>query len=355
MCIRDRFAYSAIISSSAEATASQRSLLRVGSSASASIAAPPQVLDSADFDNTPVIRYTGARLGADATDAIDVIAVDPATFDEAAYWDSRFSDLSLEELMARIDGDAGEAVPAVVAGSAPDATLLQISSYEVPIEVVGRAGTFPGVLEGRPLVVVAREPLTESLAASDASLRIGEGDFQVWGNGTASEMNTALTAAGESVHTLLSAAELRDTPPFLALTWTFGLLEALGVLIGLVALVGMFLYLQTRQREQQVSYALGTRMGLERSSHRLSIGIEMTGMLGASVLLGLVLAIIVTVPTHDHIQVFSDPGSVPLVRVPAIALGLAAVVVLAAAWVGAWFVQREADGTDVAQVMRLAR
>jgi len=197
--------------------------------------------------------------------------------------------------------------------------------------------------------------LTEALAASDASLRIGEGDFQVWGNGTPSAMNTALTDAGESVHTLLSAAELRETPPFLALTWTFGLLEALGVLIGLVALVGMFLYLQTRQREQQVSYALGTRMGLERSSHRLSIGLEMMGMLGVSVLLGLVLAFIVTVPTDDHIQVFSDPGSVPLVQIPTAALALAATVVLAAAWVGAWFVQREADRIDVAQVMRLAR
>ncbi|MGH2775997.1 MAG: hypothetical protein ACRDJT_11285 [Actinomycetota bacterium] len=349
------FAYSAIISSSAEATASQKSLIRVGSSVSASISAPPEVLDSAGFDNTPVIRYTGARLGADVTDAVDVIAVDPATFDEAAFWDSRFSDVSLEELLTRIDGDTDDGVPVVVAGSAPDATLLQISSYEVPIEVVGRAETFPGVLEGRPLIVVAREPLTEALAANDATLRIGEGDFQVWGNGTPSEMNTAFVAAGESVHTLVSAAELRDTPPFLALTWTFGLLEALGVLIGLVTLVGMFLYLQTRQREQQVSYALGARMGLERGSHRLSIGIEMTGMLGASVLLGLVLAIIVTVPTHDHIQVFSDPGSVPLVQIPAATLALAAAVVLAAAWMGAWFVQREADRTDVAQVMRLAR
>ena len=349
------FAYSAIISSSAEATASQHSLLRVGSRVSASISAPPRVLDSADFANTPVIRYAGARLGTDATNAIDVIAVDPATFDEAAYWDSRFSDVSLEELLTRIDGDTGEDVPAVVVGAAPDATLLQISSYDVPIEVLGRAEAFPGVLEGRPLIVVAREPLTRALAANDASLRIGEGDFQVWGNSTPSEMKTTLTTAGESVHTLLSAAELRDTPPFLALTWTFGLLEALGVLIGLVALVGMFLYLQTRQREQQVSYALGARMGLERSSHRLSIGIEMTGMLGASVLLGLVLAIIVTVPTHDHIQVFSDSGSVPLVQIPTPALALAAAVVLAAAWVGAWFVQREADRTDVAQVMRLAR
>ena len=349
------FAYSAIISSSAEATASQRSLLRVGSEVSASISAPPRVLASAGFGNTPVVRYTGARLGTDATDVIDVIAVDPETFGEVAYWDSQFSDTPLEELMSRIDGDAGENIPAVFVGDAPDATLLQISSYEVPVEVVGRADTFPGVLESRPLVVVSRNPLSDALAADEATLRIGEGDFQVWGTGTPSEMRAALDDAGESVHTLVSAAELRDTPPFLALTWTFGLLEALGVLIGLVALVGMFLYLQTRQREQQVSYALGSRMGLKRRSHRLSIGIEISGMLGASVLLGLVLAIIVTIPTTDHIQVFSDPGSVPLMRIPVAALVLAAAVALVAAWVGAWFVQREADRTDVAQVMRLAR
>ncbi|MGH2703178.1 MAG: hypothetical protein ACRDJ2_15555, partial [Actinomycetota bacterium] len=299
--------------------------------------------------------YTGARLGTDATDAVDVIAIDAETFGEAAYWDAEFSDSPLEELLSRIDGDAGQNVPAVFVGSAPDSTLLQISSYEVPVEVVGRAETFPGVLESRPLVVVGRNSLSDALAADEASLRVGEGDFQVWGEGTPSEMRAALAEAGESVHTLVSAAELRDTPPFLALTWTFGLLEALGVLIGVVALVGMFLYLQTRQREQQVSYALGSRMGLERRSHRLSIGFEISGMLGASVILGLVLAIIVTIPTTDHIQVFSDPGSVPLVRIPGAALALAAAVALLAAWVGAWIVQREADRTDVAQVMRLAR
>jgi len=349
------FAYSAIISSSAAATAGQRSLLLVGSEVSASVGEPPESLENADFNSTPVVRFTGARLGAGAGEPLDVIAVDPGTFATTAYWESQFSGTSLEDLLARIEDAEAQEVPAVVAGDAPQENLLQISSYEVPVDIVGRAETFPGVLEGRPLVVVDRRSLTRALVEDDGSIRVGESDFQIWGDGTAAQMRTALTNDNQSIHSILSAAELRDTPPFLALTWTFSLLEALGVLIGLVALLGMFLYLQTRQREQQVSYALGARMGLQRSAHRLSIGLEMTGMLGASALLGLALAIIVTLPTHDHIQVFSDPGSVPLVQIPVAALVAAAGVALTSAWVGALYVQREADRADVGQVMRLAR
>ncbi len=42
-------------------------------------------------------------------------------------------------------------------------------------------------------------------------------------------------------------------------------------------------------------------------------------------------------------------------RLSVFVVALAAAVAIVAAWMGAWFVQREADRTDVAQVMRLAR
>jgi ABC-type antimicrobial peptide transport system permease subunit len=115
------------------------------------------------------------------------------------------------------------------------------------------------------------------------------------------------------------------------------------------------MYLQTRQSEQQVSYALSARMGLRRAAHRASVGIEMTALLGASALLGLFLAVVVVLPTNDHIQVFSDPGSVTLLQIPAAVLAVAVGTAVAAGWVAAWFVQRQADRADIAKVMRLAR
>ena len=44
----------------------------------------------------------------------------------------------------------------------------------------------------------------------------------------------------------------------------------------------------------------------------------------------------------------------PLLRVPSMELALTAATFLLAAWVGAWWVQRGADGANVGEVMRLA-
>jgi hypothetical protein len=153
----------------------------------------------------------------------------------------------------------------------------------------------------------------------------------------------------------LTAQELRDTPSYLSLTWTFGLMKALGLLIGFVALLGALLYLQTRQRERQVSYALSRRMGLGRASHRAAVGMELSAMLSIAVLAGVTLALLAAIAMHDRIQLFADADAVPLLRVPILLVAAGVTVLIAFAWASAWLVQRSADRMDVAQVMRLAR
>ena len=83
-----------------------------------------------------------------------------------------------------------------------------------------------------------------------------------------------------------TAARVRTTPAFLSLSWTFGLLQAFGVLAGIITILGVVLYLQARQQSREVSYALARRMGLRRSAHLRSILLELLAMLGAAFILG---------------------------------------------------------------------
>ena len=144
------------------------------------------------------------------------------------------------------------------------------------------------------------------------------------------------------------------TPAFQAQAWTFRLLSALGVLAGTVALVGLVLYAQARQRGRVVAYALTRRMGLSRAAHRRSVLWELAGLLGFAFLLGAGLAVVAAaavLPRHDPMPQL--PPSLAL-ELPGPVLGGTLGCVLLAALAGAVLVQRAADRAKVAEVMRLA-
>jgi putative ABC transport system permease protein len=144
------------------------------------------------------------------------------------------------------------------------------------------------------------------------------------------------------------------TPAFQAQAWTFRLLSALGVLAGTVALVGLVLYAQARQRGRVVAYALTRRMGLSRAAHRRSVLWELAGLLGFAFLLGAGLAVVAAAAVLRRLDPM--PQLPPGLRLELSEAVLAATLagVLLAALAGAVLVQRAADRANVAEVMRLA-
>jgi putative ABC transport system permease protein len=348
------FYYSATLSSSVEATANQRAFVQVGAHVSASLSRMPEPIGADGFSSTPVVRMSdGALMPGD--EPVDVLAVDPQTFAGAAYWDTEFSDKSIHELMDELATPPEEGVPVILAGDALGGDLLSLPSYDIPIAVEGRADRFPGMVGERTTIVISAADLVARIEDAGGSLAGLFPSFQVWSDGTGAALERALEAGDQPAFAFQTARELRDTPSYLALTWTFGLMKALGILIGVVALLGTLLYLQTRQKERQVSYALSRRMGLARSSHRAAVAMELAAMLIVAVLVGASLAVIAAITTHDQVQIFSDRGVVPLLRFPVLLMVAATAALLAFAWLSAWLVQRAADRLDVAQVMRLAR
>jgi hypothetical protein len=84
------------------------------------------------------------------------------------------------------------------------------------------------------------------------------------------------------------------------------------------------------------------------------VAIELSAMLGLGAALGAGLAWIAARLVYGQIDALPQIPPPPLFRTPVGLLGLTAVALLMAAWVGAWRVQRTTAHARVAEVMRLA-
>ena len=157
---------------------------------------------------------------------------------------------------------------------------------------------------------------------------------------------------------VVSAAQLeamaKRSPAFVAVSWTFLLLQALGVLAGLVALAGLVLYVQARQRGYVVANALSRRMGLSRAAHRRSVALELAGMLLFAFTLGGALALLASALVYRRLDPMPEIPPPLSLYLPGTMLVGTLLTVALAAWAGAWLVQRGADRANVAEAMRLA-
>jgi putative ABC transport system permease protein len=140
---------------------------------------------------------------------------------------------------------------------------------------------------------------------------------------------------------------------FLGVSWSFGYLSALAALVGLVAIGGLLLYLETRQRSRMASYALGRRMGLGRGTHLRSLLAELGVLLGLAWVIGAGLAWAAVLMVYRRLDIDVTRPPAPLLTVPVLAfLGSAAAVAVVVA-LAALYAQRSADRADVSEVLRL--
>jgi putative ABC transport system permease protein len=348
--------YAATLSASVRATADLDAALLVGSDVSIRVSGLPTRVAEAPFPATPVVRMSGVSFVSQADTDLDVLAVDPATFPVAASWQPEFADAPLEELMGRIRGEGASRLPVVVAGSIESASdpVLDLPGYEIPLTVVGRARAFPGKVGERHLLVVSQVGLESALVAAGSSLERFADSSELWARASEDDVRAFLDTSGTNIVSSVSADDLRSTPRYLALLSMFRLLEALGVLAGVVVAMGTVLYLQTRQRQSEAAYALARRMGLSSGSHRWSVALEMAGLLVASFVIGGTLAVASALVVNGEVQARPVEAALPLFRFPILVVGVLAGTLVLFAWASAAVVQRRADRSDVVEVMRLA-
>jgi len=344
-------AYAGLLTTSIRESADVKAHVAVGSDVAADLARAtdeePDLL--VPSTSVRVVDEVGAAPGGTE---MTLLAIRAETFGEAAFWDDGFG-ASLEDVLAGLAGEGAE-VPVVVTGDSGDPTSLSLPGGSLPVRVVRRMEAFPGMPSVRPAVVVNVARLEAALDERGQTLASIGGRQEVWARGDRDEVLRALEANGNAWTFVRSVDEVRDTPAFQSLAWTFGFLEALGIGAGLIALVGLVLYLQTRQRAREISYALARRMGLSRGAHRRSVAIELAGMLVSAFVIGGVLALAAALLVYGKLDPLPSLPPDPVLRAPAAILGGAAAAIVVVAWVGARLVQRRADHANVAEVMRAA-
>ena len=318
----------------------------------------------ADLDATVVHRYEEVLVDGSP---VMMLAIDSATFARGAFWDGSLADRPLERIVAdlaprssagpprRSPGPpqpSGQAVPVVVVGrTLPDRFAFdlflgtQARSVRFQAQVAERVRAFPG-MRANPLVVVDRRALTGLDPARETLL---------WARGEREQVLAALDRADvRVVGVVTDARDVLDVSSFLATSWTFGFLQALGVLTGLITAGGLLLYLETRQRSRRAAYALSRRMGLSRAAHLGSLLAEVGGTLLGGFAIGVGLSFVAARLVYLRLDALPTVPPVPLLRTPVPALAGTAAAVVAVTWLAAWMAQRSADRTNLAEVLRLA-
>jgi putative ABC transport system permease protein len=347
--------YAGVLAASVDATSSTKALVSVGSATTVALDAPVTFPANVTPPLTAVTRIQGKAVLSPGDRSVDILGVDPATFARAAYWDPTFSSESLDQLMNRLTPTpAGRLLVIVVGVKLPARSSLSLEQSGMPLTGVGSASAFPGMVPGRPLIVVAGAQLARVAALHAIDLAGAPALYEAWSPGAPRAVLAALRANHAYAGPPQTAVQLMRSPAFLALSWTLGFLQALGGLAGLMALVGLLLYLQARQRSREVAYALSRRMGLTRSAHRRSVALELVAMLGAAFVVGSTLSVAAALLVYGRLDLLPELPPAPLLRLPPVLFGSVLVVLAVAAWAGAMAVQWQAERTSVAEVMRLA-
>jgi putative ABC transport system permease protein len=289
----------------------------------------------------------------DAGRRVTVIGVEPRTLASVAFWDPGFASRPLSELMGKLRG-AGEPLPAIVVnGSLPPAPTLGLAGYGVPLRVVASASAFPVEHPGVNVVVSAPR-LRALLASHGASLSLLNASYRALASGDPGIARAFLVSSGADPITVVDARSRLDRPGFHALSWAFGFMEVVGIVTALVALIGLLLYLQARQRARVLSYALTRRMGLTSRAHRTAVAAELAGLLVAALVIGSTLSLAAVAVVYRRLDPLPNLPPSPILRLPIALLGWVAIGVVACAWIGATIVQWRVGRADVGAVMRFA-
>jgi hypothetical protein len=340
--------YSATLVSSGATTVDAKALVFVGSNTATPLGPASDAPKGLPFPTTVVRKIQGAYL--DNLDPVDVLGVDPETFAAAVFWEESFSDRSLEELMRDLRGSTESRLRAYVVGDIPESSTISVGGATPELEVIDNLRAFPGMLSIRPLVITERDVLG---SVGSGSAFQGSGNRELWAKGDPQRVLRELGDTSLPLLGTISVDDVRQATSLLPLTWTFGFLQALGVATGLISLVGIVLYLQSRQRSRVVTNALVRRMGLKVASQRASMAIELGVMLLVAFVVGALVAMLAARFAYPQLDPLPSVPPDPILDFPIILVAVVGLVVLFISPIGGWRVQRSADRANVAEVMRL--
>lgn len=341
--------YAATFDRSLSATLDAKALTYVGSDIAVRLPFRDPVPTGLTQPSTVVETYRTAWIGG-RDNGVRVMAIDPATFGDVAFWDASFAEPPLATILERmaVPPADGGAIPAVIVGldvdGPVDAVIRTTGTTEVSFAPVARASAFPGMNRPQPTVFVAASALDALDLHGDVT--------EVWIRGDRDRALSDLEAAGATFREDRRVDDIADRTSFLTVSWTFGYMRSLGWAAGILVLAGVAIYLDARRRDRVLGYAFARRMGLTRGQHRRALLLELCAGIVAGCWIGLAVAVVGAWLAYDRIDPVPGYRPAPLLR-PAFAVvaALAAASVVVAV-VAAALAQRRVDRDDPLEVLR---
>jgi hypothetical protein len=281
-----------------------------------------------------------------------VIGIDPSTFAAVAFWDDAFADHPLPALMADLAAPGGT-TPVLLDGSSARVASIGVGGFTLPVRVVATATAFPGQASGST-IVVSTPALERALAARGLGLDDVGAEVEVWAHGRTARAVSYLEGLGVPAASIRTADTFVHAPNFRAISSSFGFMELLGVLAALVAVIGVVLYLQARQRARLIAYAMASRMGLSSGGHRAAVALELGLILLIAAAAGTILAIVAGAAMTPWIDPLPSVAPTPTFRTPGAVLLVVSIGAPLIALLGGALVQRRTDRSDVAEALRYA-
>jgi hypothetical protein len=233
------------------------------------------------------------------------------------------------------------------------AQSLVIDGRRVPLRTLAVVHAFPLMAEGIPLAITSFSALHDFEQRTQLYQSLGVLQTYALGKGTPLEVARALSSLEPAFPPQTTDTFLRDPDVVLA-TRTFRFMRLIAVGSGILALLGLLLYLQARQRSQAIASALAHRMGFRRLAETLSLTLELCAILGFAGLLGGGVAIAAAAPIVHRIDPLPvDPPS-PLFTVPVTEIVVVAAALVAFAFVAGTLTSWLARRTDIAEALRVA-
>ncbi|MEU4804290.1 ABC transporter permease [Actinosynnema sp. NPDC023587] len=163
------------------------------------------------------------------------------------------------------------------------------------------------------------------------------GSWYVWSAKPLREVGDALSDSGITYRNGVEKSRAIAGLPFLTIQWTFGFVAAIGAVLAVVAAMALLLAIEVRRRQNALSAAFSTRMGLRPSALLSSHLLELGALAVAAVVVGSAASAVgsgYAVPRLDPAPRLTPapelPEVLPLLGVTVVG---SALVVLVAAWI----------------------
>ncbi|HEX6236486.1 MAG TPA: hypothetical protein VFZ68_04790 [Acidimicrobiales bacterium] len=347
--------FAGALSGSLRATSRAKAMLGPGAEQVIRVNDPVPVAELGRFRelSTQVTRTTEASVLRQGHTRADVLGVDPETFDQGAFWDASFARRSLGELLALLEPtSAGGAAPAIAVGAGlqDDMVLLlpgREGNVELEVEVVDRAGAFPGYgfRHRRPLVVVNRAELTRRGVLEPV---------EVWIDDPSPAAGEAVSATGVEVLFAIVPESNIERSLLQPLTWAIDHFEIIGLAAALVTVAGLGPYFAA-QGARQLGTTVARRLGMSPFQAGAATILEVLVILAAGFVFGAGLALMAVRLVFGNLDPLPNTPPDPILVVNRWILVLCAVGVVAVSALVSGIVERRASRASLPELLRHAR